>query len=253
MDVRFGDPSANLDQARAWIAAAANHAAELVVFPELWSTGYDLDRADTHAAPPDRGIFADTAALARKHAIAVAGSCLMDLGAKRVGNTAVYVDSSGQMLGIYSKTHLFRLMHEEQYLTAGDTGVVVDAPWGRVGMAICYDLRFPELWRKYALEGAIAVIIPAEWPQPRCAHWRTLLRARAIENQLFVIACNRVGEDPDNRFCGHSCVIDPTGEVILEGDDQPGLLYADLDLSLVAQTRARIPVFADRRPELYRA
>jgi predicted amidohydrolase len=251
MDVRFGDPTANLAEARRLIEQAAAHQAKLVVLPELWSTGYDLTRAQRHAASADTGIFAETAELAREHEVEIVGSCLMDLGSGRVGNTAVYVDAKGQRLGIYSKTHLFRLMQEDQFLAAGDSSVVVDTSWGRVGLAICYDLRFPELWRKYALQDAIAVIIPAEWPHPRCAHWRTLLRARAIENQSFVIACNRVGQDPNNQFCGQSCVIDPSGEVLVEGDDQPGLLLADLDLSLVERTRARIPVFADRRPEIY--
>ena len=126
-----------------------------------------------------------------------------------------------------------------------------DTPWGPAGGAICYDLRFPELFRRYALDGALFCLLPSEWPHPRLAHWRTLLRARAIENQMFVVACNRVVETGDNRFFGHSAVIDPWGETLVEGDESEVLLFATLDTALVADVRQRIPVFADRRPAAY--
>ena len=119
-------------------------------------------------------------------------------------------------------------------------------------MAICYDLRFPELFRHYALQGARLILLPAEWPNPRREHWRTLLRARAIENQCFVAACNRVGESDGTSFFGASAVIDPWGATLIEGDDTPAILTTTLDLSLVENVRERIPVFADRRPELYK-
>lgn len=251
MDVAWGDPQANLAQVAEWTAVAAQRGADLIVLPELWSTGYDLERATGYASPLDGGIFAATAALARTHGIAIVGSCLAEIGAGRVGNTAVYVNAAGQIVGAYSKAHLFGLMQEDQFLAPGDRLALFDAGWGAVGLAICYDLRFPELLRAYALAGATAVIMPAEWPCPRIEHWRTLLRARAIENQMFVIACNRIGRDPNYQFCGRSCVIDPMGAALVEGDAQPQLLFATLDLAQVARTRAHIPVFADRRPELY--
>jgi omega-amidase len=251
MDLAWGNPPENLKKVEEWTAIAAQRGADVIVFPELWSTGYDLAHAAEYASPLDEGIFAATANLARHYGIAIVGSCLAQSGAGQVGNTAVYTDASGLIRGAYSKAHLFRLMHEEQYLTAGDRLTLVDAGWGLAGLGICYDLRFPEFLRAYALAGATAVFLPAEWPHPRCEHWRTLLRARAIENQMFVIACNRVGRDPNNLFCGHSCIIDPAGVTLVEGHEEPALLFADLDLSQVAQTRARIPVFDDRRPDLY--
>jgi predicted amidohydrolase len=154
-------------------------------------------------------------------------------------------------LGEYSKVHLYRLMDEDKYLTAGDRPTVIDLPWGAAGLAICYDLRFPELFRKYALAGARMVILPAEWPRPRLAHWRTLLRARAIENQMFVIACNRVGETPGDHFPGHSAIVDPWGKAIVEGAEGEELLTAEIDLEEVIRFRELIPVFEDRRPDLY--
>jgi omega-amidase len=118
-------------------------------------------------------------------------------------------------------------------------------------MTICYDLRFPELFRRYALAGARLILVPAEWPHPRRAHWQTLLRARAIENQCFVAACNRVGITGNSTFFGASAVIDPWGEALVEGGETELILTATIDLSLVDTVRKRIPVFEDRRPELY--
>jgi predicted amidohydrolase len=250
IDIALGDPGSNLEKAQLLAAEAARRGTDLLVLPELWSTGYDLENAAQYATKLDAGVFAAMADMAAKHNLAVVGSALSDLGDGRVGNTAVYADGDG-IRAHYSKVHLFRLMDEEQYLTAGDALAQVLTPWGAVGLAICYDLRFPELFRRYAVEGAQMVLLPSEWPHPRLAHWRTLLRARAIENQVYVVACNRVGSSKGSDFFGHSCVIDPWGETLIEAGEAEMLLTADVDLSRVQAVRAQIPVFQDRRPELY--
>ncbi|MCP5098775.1 MAG: carbon-nitrogen family hydrolase [Chloroflexi bacterium] len=251
MDVQLGQPDVNLEKVREMTAVSAKQGADIVVFPELWSTGYDLENADRYATGTDSGMFAEMAALAQSHQIAILGSCLSLMPDGGYGNTAVFFNKSGQSFAQYSKMHLFRLMQEEQYLTAGDAGVVADSAWGKSGIAICYDLRFPELFRNYALAGAKIVFIPAEWPHPRLAHWQTLLQARAIENQMYVVACNRVGSSKGTDFFGHSCIIDPWGKVLVEGGEDEGVLTAVIDLNLVNEVRQKIPVFADRRPELY--
>jgi predicted amidohydrolase len=124
-------------------------------------------------------------------------------------------------------------------------------PWGKSAIAICYDLRFPELFRSYALAGARIVFLSAAWPYPRLEHWRTLLQARAIENQLFIVACNQVGESKGERFFGHSAIYDPWGRLVVEAGDSKVLLTASVDMALVEEVRQTITVFADRRPELY--
>lgn len=250
MDIQFGLPSANLARVRQVATTAVGQGATLLVLPELWATGYDLQHAHTLADLPGTGIFADLATLAREQQIAIAGSTLARR-TDRPTNTATVYSADGHLLATYDKLHLFGLMHEDNYLAAGTALSVFDAPWGRSALAICYDLRFPELFRTYALRGAQLIIIPAEWPLPRLEHWRTLLRARAIENQCFVIGVNRVGTDPQNTFAGHSLVVDPWGEILVEGGTEPELLYATLDLSLTETIRARIPVFADRRTDIY--
>lgn len=251
MDVRVGNVTSNLATVNAMTAAAAKEGSDLIVFPELWSTGYDLQSAAVYATGTNEGMFSEVAAIARENSIEVVGSLLSVLGEGRYGNTAVYFDKSGSNRGEYSKIHLFRLMSEDQYLTAGSRLTFVDTAWSRLGLAICYDLRFPELFRHYALGGAGLVILPAEWPNPRKKHWLTLLQARAIENQMFIIACNRVGSSGETSFFGHSCIIDPWGEFVVLADENEGIWTAEIDLSMVPEIRKKIPVFDDRRPDLY--
>jgi omega-amidase len=250
MDVQLGQVERNLARARELVAGARRRGSDIVLLPELWAAGYDLENAAQYATPTDQGLFAATADLAREHSIYIVGSLLAARGGS-ITNTAVFFGPTGEPLGEYSKIHLFRLMEEERYLVAGDRAPLFDLPWGRSALAICYDLRFPELFRTYALGGAVIVFLVAEWPHPRLAHWRTLLRARAIENQGFVVACNRVGKSKRQRFLGHSAVIDPWGELVVEGGEVEALLTAEVDLAQVGEVRARIPVFADRRGELY--
>jgi predicted amidohydrolase len=251
MDISLGKPDENVMKARNMTADAAERGADVIVFPELWSTGYDLENAALHSAPIDKGGFAEMSSLAKRYNIHVLGSCLSLLRQGRFGNTAALFNPDGRILGEYTKVHLFRLMDEHRYLTAGDYLTVAKTLWGKTGLAICYDLRFPELFRSYALAGARAVFLLAEWPHPRLAHWQVLLRARAIENQMYVIACNRVGMSKDSRFFGHSCVIDPRGQIVVEAGEDEELLIAEIKMNEVDRTRSEIPVFADRKPEIY--
>lgn len=255
MDCRQGEPEENFATATALVAEAARRGSDLVLLPELWSTAYALDRAPEFASPlaqipDDGGWFGRFAGLARKHHVWLAGS-LLEARAGHFYNCLAVYDDAGRLRAAYRKIHLFRLMDEEQYLAPGEELVTVDLPWGRAGLAICYDLRFPELFRRYALDQARLILLPAEWPHPRRPHWRTLLRARAIENQCFVAACNRVGTTDTNSFFGASAVIDPWGEALVEGGEAPMLLTVTIDLGLADAARKRIPVFADRRADLY--
>jgi len=252
MDVVAGRPQLNLDHARQSVQQAAGAGAQLAVLPELWASGYDLGRAARHADELDSGLFAEMASLARTHNIYLAGS-LLERHADGFFNTAVLYDPHGVRCGHYRKSHLFRLMDEHHYLQAGDATPVFELPWGVTALAVCYDLRFPELFRRFALQGTVLTIVPAQWPARRVAHWRTLLLARAIENQMIVLGCNRVGHDgdPDQPFGGHSLACDAWGQVIVEGDADQTVLTAQLDFDTVHQARSFIPVFGDRRADLY--
>ena len=250
MDIHLGQPEKNFERARAWTAEAARRGSALIVFPELWSTGYDLENWSAYAASLGEGIFARLSALAREHHIAIGGSVL-EARDGRAYNAFALFDEQGNLSGTYRKTHLFRLMDEDKWLAPGERLELVETEWGMTGLGICYDLRFPEMFRKYALNGARLMLLPAEWPSRRAHHWQTLLRARAIENQMFVAGCNRVGESRGEHFGGGSAVIDPWGEAVVEGGSSETLLTAEIDLAQVDEVRNRIKVFEDRRPDIY--
>jgi len=273
IDLALGNPARNLEAVRAKIADAKARGADIVVLPELWSTAYDLKHAAAHASALDAGMFAAIAESARGNQIAVVGS-LLETDGTRVLNTATFHDPRGNRIGTYRKLHLVPMLDEDKFLAGGDDAPVFDAPFGKFALGVCYDLRFPELWRHYALAGARLAFLPAEWPLQRIAHWRTLLPARAIENQIFIAGCNRVGtsnrqssqagnpeasKSNDARddwrsetFGGHSMIVNPWGEVLVEGDEREALLIAHIDLDMVDEVRQRVPVFRDRRAEVYK-
>ena len=250
MRVTLGQPEENFRRARGLISDASAAGADLVLFPELWASGYDLKNAHAHASQLNDGAFLEVSKLAREFGVFVCGSLLEKRDGKCFNTQAIFT-SKGQLLASYSKTHLFGLMHEPEYLAPGNELRMASLPWGKAGMAVCYDLRFPEMFRAYAIGGACLILLSAEWPHPRLEHWRTLLRARAIENQVFVAATNCVGDGNGNVFFGHSMMMDPLGEIMVEGDENESLLIAELDLSRVDDTRRRFPFFADRRAGLY--
>ncbi len=251
MNVKRGQAEANLRTAESLIAEAARRQSQLIILPELWSSGYDLENAAAHADELDQGLFAKLSQLAAHHQIAIVGSILERRG-ESVANTAPYYSADGRRLGVYRKIHLFRLFDEDKWLVEGDAPTALDLPWGPTALTICYDLRFPELYRRCAVEhGAKLIVVCAEWPLVRLAHWRTLLMARAIENQCFVAAVNACGETGGTVFGGHSMVIDPWGKAAVEAGEDEQLLTVEIDLDEVDRVRRMIPVFEDRRPDAY--
>ncbi len=250
IDIRTGEPEANLAKAKVFAAQAQEAGADILLFPELWLHGYDLEHAEEWAAPLGQGGFSHMSALARDHGLYLAGTAL-ERHSEGISNTAALFSPDGDLLGAYRKIHLFPLMREPRYLVGGDHATLCDTPWGPVGLSICYDLRFPELYRAMAVAGAVLFLIPAQWPVPRLEAWLLLARARAVENELFVAACNRVGVEGIATFPGRSAVIDPWGKALVEGDDQERLLVARADLKEIRKARRYLTVFEDRRPDAY--
>lgn len=251
MTVVAGDISRNTNQFQKMVAEAARRKSGLVVFPELFITGYVLDKAKNHAHELSKGMFAEISNMATKGNLAITGSVMEKRGLE-VANSMPFFAPNGRMLGVYRKMHLFRLFDEDQYLAPGQSPLVLDLPWGTTGMAICYDLRFPEIFRRYAVkENAKMVIIAAEWPLVRIEHWRALLIARAIENQCYIVACNAAGDTGDTIMGGHSMIIDPWGHIVVEAGESPQLITADIELDEVENARSKIPVFEDVRKDIY--
>lgn len=251
MDIVFGEPGQNYKKATKLIDQANAQKPDIMVLPELWTTGYDLgnlqDTADEEAQEA-KGFFKDAAVKYNSHFI---GGSVANKTEAGIENTLLVFDKHGEQAGIYSKLHLFKLMDEHLYLAAGKEKGLFTLDGHNFAGLICYDIRFPEWIRAHALQDVEAMFVVAEWPIQRLEHWRALLIARAIENQCFVIACNRAGSDPNNKFAGHSMVIGPWGDVIAEGGEGEEILFAEIDLDEVKEARSRIPIFADRRPEFY--
>lgn len=253
MDVTIGEPDINRERVRERLHAAvrAERKPDVIVLPEMWNTGYSLENVRDIADDGGEPTTSFVSAFAREHGVNVVAGSVANKTGGGVKNTIFAFDRSGAKSGEYSKLHLFRLMDEEKYLAQGDEPGRLRIDGAEAGMMICYDIRFPELARRLALDGAKALFVPAQWPKPRLHHWRTLLQARAIENQMFVIACNRVGTSRGTEFFGHSMIVSPWGEVIAEGGEEETIVTAELDLSETDRVRGTIPVFQDRRPELY--
>ena len=233
--------------ARGWVRAAEG--SDLIVLPEMWHPGYFAFDRYAEAAN-------DTPALleALSETAAAVGACLhagslVEADGGRLYNTSVLFGPDGAELARYRKMHLFGFdSHEQRLLSPGDETVVADTPLGRLGMAVCYDLRFPELFRRMSERGAVGFVVASAWPHPRVEAWNTLLRARAIENQAFVFACNGVG--PTGRgsvLCGRSAVIDPWGVTVASLGDDPGFASAPVQLDEAHTARSRFPALADRR------
>ncbi len=248
IEIVLADVEANLRQAQHAIHQAAENGAELILFPELWTTGYDLPRR-AQLAEANQPVLAEITHLAGQYHITIGGSWITRR-ADDYYNTFHLVSPEGQLV-IYNKTHLFGLMHEDQWLSPGGKLQTAALAWGSAGLAVCYDLRFPEMFRKYTLGGANALLIVAEWPLKRLNHWQTLLRARAIENQVFVIAVNAAGKTDGVPYGGASSVITPWGDTLVEADDQPALVTTTVDFDLVEFVRQKMPALSDRRSDLY--
>lgn len=249
MDISFGEPQKNFQQVEQLMTQAVLKPSEIVILPELWNTGYDLERLAEIADVDGERTKSFLIEQAKRHQVFIAGGSIARKTADSYFNTSFMVDPIGQVTQ-YDKVHLFRLMAEEKYLTAGEQGGQTEFKSLKITPMICYDLRFPEWFRKFG-ETTDLFIVSAQWPIQRISQWKNLLIARAIENQCFVAAVNRVGSDPNNEFGGHSMVIDPLGNILMELDKTQQIAHIEIDLDLVQQTRGHIPVFEDRRTKLY--
>ena len=246
--IKLGDVEANLSQVKGALQRLALHGVELAVLPEMWSCGFAY-RELNQLAQRTPELLGELETLSRDLGMVIVGS-LPEAHGEKVFNTAYLLDR-GRLAGSYRKLHLFSLMGEDRSLDSGDSVLVAQTSIGKIGVMICYDLRFPELARRLTLEGAEIIVVPGEWPKPREEHWRTLLRARAIENQLFVVAANCCGVVGKLDFFGSSLIIDPKGEILAEGGYQDCEPAALLDRAEMENWRASITCLRDRRPDCY--
>ena len=243
------DPQARADRVVARLAEVASDC-DMAVLPELWLPGaFDLALARAVAAPLESPLLDRVRTVAADSGCWVHAGSYVELTPEGAAfNTAVLIGPEGSIVATYRKRHLFGFETGERTLmSAGDDIVVVGTPLGRTGLATCYDLRFPEMFRALVEAGAETFLLCSGWPVPRIEHWRVLTRARAIENLAWLVACNGVGSHADITLGGHSVIVDPKGEVIAEAGDIETVVIAAVDPPAAAQWRAAFPALGDRR------
>jgi predicted amidohydrolase len=232
--------------------AAAAERPDVVVLPETWNTGFAPSKIDASLADENgmrtKGVFS---ALAKECRVNIVAGSVANRRDGRQYNTAFVFDRAGECIANYDKTHLFSPMGEDKAFEAGNALARFQLDGVECAIIICYDVRFPELTRTLALPGLDLLFVVSQWPQQRIDHLSVLSRARAIENQVFVAACNSCGEAFGTKFGGHSVLIDPWGTVLAEAGETETTITAEINPAVLREVRDTIPVLSDRRAELY--
>ena len=250
MDIAWHDRPANHEKARRIAAQAKKADTDLLVLPEMFSTGFSMDTSIT-----PESLDGPTPTLLRSLAaeldMAVVGGFVLARDDAGPQNVSLAVDRYGNDLALYAKIHQISLLGEDASYEPGDEPVPFDLEEISAACFVCYDLRFPELFRAVVDRCGLILII-ASWPEVRHPHWKLLLRARAVESQCYVVGVNRVGEGGGLSSLGGSAIIDPLGQIIALGDEKETLLLADMNPAMVAEVRSTMPFLGDRKQHLFK-
>lgn len=252
MNMLLGQPEENFRHAEELIAQAMAEKPDVLVLPETWNTGFFPKENLPQLCDQDGAQVKETfGKLAKKYSVNIVAGSVSNYRDGKVYNTAMVFDREGTCIASYDKTHLFTPMGEDDYYTPGDHLCRFTLDGVSCGLIICYDVRFPELIRSLTVPGLDMLFVVSQWPNIRIPHLRNLTTARAIENQMFVICCNSCGTAGQTVYGGNSAIIDPWGQTIALAGEQEQLIIGDCDLQILQNIRSTIPVFRDRRPELY--
>lgn len=252
MDMKLGCPHENFSHAEKLIVESVKEHPDVIVLPETWNTGFfPKENLRDLCCKNGSEVKSHIGELAKKYKVNIVAGSVSNVRDGKVYNTAYVFDRDGECVASYDKTHLFTPMGEDEYYNRGDHLCNFTLDGIKCGIVICYDLRFPELIRKLALQGSDVLFIVSQWPKERVFHLRTLTAARAIENQMFVVCCNSCGTAENTVFGGNSAVIDPLGKTVALAGETEEILSAECDLQTLMQIRGSITVFRDRRTDLY--
>jgi omega-amidase len=244
LDIAWEDKAANFDKVRSVLAANPPPPGSLIALPEMFATGFSMNLKATRQGP-GREDESFLAAIAREYASLVVGGVVSQAGERTARNEAVVYSPEGELLVRYAKIHPFSLGGETKVHEAGAEVVLFRWDGFIVAPFICYDLRFPEVFRSAARGGASLFVVIALWPVKRQQHWLTLLQARAIENQAYVLGVNRVGAEPESTYAGRSVIVDPHGIIVADAGEQICVLSAAIDPERVAAWRQAFPALKD--------
>ncbi|GAB4339015.1 MAG: carbon-nitrogen family hydrolase [Calditrichia bacterium] len=254
MDCLAGEVNKNLARMEEFAGRAAERGCRLILFPEMADVGYDLTRFSECALDWQGKEFEKIAGMAARYGIYLLGG-ISQKTAAGIYNTLTLFDPAGEVRASYRKIHLadYPPLNEGQYVLPGHNLVLTEIDGFKAGLTICYDLRFPEMYRRLALEGAEIIFHASAWPFPRQKHLETLISARAIENQLYLVSANRCGRDGKAFFCGSSRIVDPYGIVVTSASEiEEDLLVGEIRREKILKTRKRMPVFKHRHPDVDR-
>jgi len=253
-------PAENLEKAKGLIAQAAGQGCELAILGEMFACPYNNAMFQKYGMPEDSDFVKELAAIAKKHGIYLAAGSIPETDGGKLYNTAFVFDPEGKRIARHRKMHLFDIdveggqrYMESEVLTAGEDVTTFETPWGCFGLAICYDMRFPELSRLMALKGAKAILLPAAFNMTTGpAHWEMSIKARALDNQCYFLACS-CARDTEASYVawGNSTVADPWGQVVDKLDENEGILYVELDMAKVEKVRRELPLLKHLRKDLY--
>jgi len=252
MAVVEDDKTATIEKAVGLVRKARD--ADLVILSELWNVGFmSFERYVSEAEGKDGPTLSTFRDLARELKIHLHTGSFVEEDGGKYYNSSYLLSPEGEILGNFRKVHLFGFnSRETQILTRGEEVVVIETELGTFGLATCYDLRFPELFRRMVEKGAEVFLVCSAWPYPRLEHWIMLNRVRALENQCFLVSSNSVGLNRGSQFVGHSMIVDPWGIALASGGDEETVLRSDIDLNELKSTRERFPALADRQAWLNR-
>ena len=256
MSVKQRGYDENLAHAREFAERAAENGADLVVFPEMFLSGFHYAE-NKKVLEGGRNFATELSCIARDAHIAICGSvCYLERLGETPSNRMLLIDSHGKLLAHYDKIHLFSVFNEHKHVKGGERIVVCDSPFGKIGLSICYDLRFPEMYVRMAQRGAQLIIVSTAWPHPRMGQLKILARARAIDTQAFLICVNQAGVENFGsnsvNYCGSSCLVSPTGETLAEcKQDVEDMQFCEINLKDADKIREKIPALRDRRPACY--
>lgn len=253
IEIESGSVEKNVEKMLSYIETASNDSNDLVIFPEMCDTGYDMEVILKKASEWSVGAVPALCEAAKKHNINVVAGVSEKID-DDVYNAVAVIDRTGAITSSYRKTHLRTAepMLEHHFLKAGNKLGLAEIDGHKVGIMTCYEIRFPEIARSLALKEIEILIIPAAWPLVRLPHWETLIPARAIENQIFVAATSRIGNDTGLQFSGSSMIVSPYGNILSAASQiHEGLISSTLDFEFIKTVRSQIKVHQDRRTELY--
>ncbi len=251
MNVKAEDPISNREKAKYLIENAIIEKPDVIILPEMWTTGFYFNKINEISdieGKPTLNLIKD---MAKKYNTDIISGSFANSIKEKLYNSAFVINRRGEIVASYDKIHLFKSMKENEYFTGGSETCIFEIEGIKCGLIICYDLRFPELTRKLAVQGIKILFVSAQWPSQRIEHWNILLRARAIENQIFIVACNIAGEYEQDVFNGNSMMISPLGEVIYIFDHKEQYKSFDIDINMINLVKSRIDYLSDRRPDLY--